>query len=107
MSIAHIEGETDAYLKCVLDVDASVEECAADSFTSMSRKRRRINDTKEVLAREAKSHNRHSQDNLIVQELGFGTRPRQWLTRHVWKRVGGERVVYVNECIERSNLFPR
>jgi len=106
MSIAHIEGDSDAFLKCAVNVDASVEECASYSFLLMSRKRRRINDTKEVLAREAKSHNRHSQDNLIVQELGFGTRPRQWLTRHVWKRLGGDRVVYVNETIEHSNLFP-
>jgi len=106
MSIAHIEGETDAYLKCVLDVDASVEECAADSFTIMSRKRRRINDTKNVIARDAKSHNRHSQDNLLVEELGFGTRPRQFLTRLVWKRLGGGRIVYVYESIKYSNLFP-
>jgi len=107
MSIAHIEGDSNAaYMKCVLNVDASVEECAAYCFTLTSRKRRRINDRKNVLAREAKSHNRHSQDNVLVRDLGFGTRPRQWLTRHVWKRVGGGRIVYVNESIECSNLFP-
>ena len=37
MSIAHIEGESDAYLKCVVNVDASVEECSTFSFTLMSR----------------------------------------------------------------------
>jgi len=72
----------------------------------MSRKRRRINDTKNVIARDAKSHNRHSQDNLLVEELGFGTRPRQFLTRLVWKRLGGGRIVYVYESIKYSNLFP-
>ena len=108
MSIAHIEGDSDAYLKCVVNVDASVEECASYCFTLMSRKRRRINDRRNVLARDAKSHNCHSQDSLIVRDLGFGTRPRQWLSRHVWKRVeGGERLVYVYESIERSDLFPR
>ena len=106
MSIAHIEGDSNAYMKCVVNVDASVEECAAYCFTLTSRKRRRINDRKNVLARDAKSHNRHSQDNVLVRDLGFGTRPRQWLTRHVWKRVGGERAVYVNESIKCSNLFP-
>jgi len=106
MSIAHIDGELHGYLKCVVKIDASVEECAAYCFTLMSRKRRRKNDTKNVLARETKSHNLHSQDNVLVQDLGFGTRPRQWLSRHVWKRVGGERVVYVSESIEHSNLFP-
>ena len=65
-----------------------------------------MNDRKNVLARDAKSHNRHSQDNVLVIDLGFGIRPRQWLTRHVWKRVGGERVVHVNESNEHSNLFP-
>jgi len=106
MSIAHIEGESDGYMKCVVNVDASLEECAAYCFTLMSRKRRRISDTKNVLARDAKSHNCHSQDYVLVRDLGFGKRPRQWLTRHVWKRVGGERIVYVNESIEHSNLFP-
>jgi len=106
MSIAHIEGDSDAYLKCVVNVDASVEECAAYCFTLTSRKRMRINDRKNVLARDAKSHNRHSQDNLLIRDLGLGTRSRQWLMRHVWKRVGGERVVYVSESIKHSNLFP-
>jgi len=106
MSIAHIEGESDGYMKCVVNVDASVEECAAYCFTLMSRKRRRKNDTKNVLARDAKSHNRHSLEYVLVRDLGFGTRPRQWLTRHVWKRVGGERVVNVSESIKHSNLFP-
>jgi len=106
MSVALIEGDSDAYMKCVVKIDTSVEECAAYCFTFMSRNRRRMNDQKNVLARDAKSHNRHSQDNLIVRDLGFGTRPRQWLTRHVWKRVGGDRVVYVSESIECSNLFP-
>ena len=40
MSIAHIEGDSDAFLKCVVNFDASVEECAAYCFTLMSRKRR-------------------------------------------------------------------
>jgi len=106
MSIAHIEGDSNAYMKCVVNVDASVEECAAYCFTLTSRKRRRKNDTKNVLARDAKAHNRHSQDYLLVRDLGFGTQPRQFLTRHVWKRVGGERLVYVYESIECSNLFP-
>ena len=106
MSVALIEGDSDAYMKCVVKIDTSVEECAAYCFTFMSRNRRRMNDQKNVLARDAKSHNRHSQDNLIVRDLGFGTRPRQWLTRHVWKRVGGDKVVYVSESIEYSNLFP-
>jgi len=106
MSIAIIEGESDAYMKCVLNVDASVEECAAYSFTPMSRKRRRINDRRNVLARDAKSHNHHSQDYLLVWDIGFGTRPREWLTRHVWKRMGGERIVFGVESIENSNLFP-
>jgi len=106
MSISHIEGESDAYLKCVVIVDASVEECASYCFTLMSRKRRRINDRRNVLAREAKPHNRHSQDSLIVRDLGFGTRPRQWLSRHIWKRLGGDIFVYVYESIEHSNLFP-
>jgi len=105
MSIAHIEGEFDAYMKCVVNVDASVEECAAYSFVCMSRKRRRMNDRKNVLARDAKPRNRHSQDYVLVRDLGFGTRPRKWLARHVWKRVG-DRVVYVSESIKRSNLFP-
>ena len=106
MSIAHIEGESDGYMKCMVNVDASVEECAAYSFTLLSRKKRRINDRKNVLARETKSHNLHSQDALIVRDLGFGTRPRQWLSKNVWKRAGGDRVVYVSESIKHSNLFP-
>ena len=106
MSIAHIEGESNAYLKCMVNIDASVEECAAYSFLLMSRKRRRINDRRNVLARDAKSHNRHSQENLLVRDFGFGTRPRQFLTRHIWKRVGGGRVVYAIESIEHSNLLP-
>ena len=106
MSIAHVEGDSNAYMKCVVNVDVSMEECAAYCFTLMSRKRSRMNDKKNVLARNAKSHNRHSQDYVLVRDLGFGTRPRQWLTRHVWKRLGGDRVVYVNETIEQSNLFP-
>ena len=105
MSIAHIEGESDGYMKCVVNVDASVEECAAYCFTLLSRKRRRMNDRKNVLARDAKPRNRHSQDYVLVRDLGFGTRPRKWLARHVWKRVG-DRVVYVSESIKRSNLFP-
>jgi len=107
MSISHIEGESDAYLKCVVNVDASVEECASYCFTLMSRKRRRMNDRKNVLARDAKPHNRHSQENLLVRDLGFGTRPRQWLARHIWKHVGGERIVYVIESIKHSNLFSK
>jgi len=106
MGIAHIEGESEAYMKCEINVDASVEECAAYCFMIMSRRRRRLHDRKNVLVRETKSHNLHSQDYLLVQDLGFGLRPRQWLTRHVWKRVGGERVVHVNESNEHSNLFP-
>ena len=106
MSIAHLKGESDGYMKCEVTIDTSVEECTAYCFTLLSRKRRRINDTKNVIARDAKSHNRHSLEYVLVRDLGFGTRPRLWLTRHVWKRVGGERVVYVYESIERSNLFP-
>jgi len=106
MSIAHIEGDSDAYMKCVVKIDASVEECASYSFLLMSRKRRRINDTTKVLLREVKSHNRHSQDNLLVEDLGFGIRPRQFLTRHVWKLMGGGRIVHVSESINFSNLFP-
>ncbi|GMI56070.1 hypothetical protein ScalyP_jg761 [Parmales sp. scaly parma] len=49
MSIAHVEGDSDGYMKCVVNVDASVEECAAYCFTLLSRKRRRINDRKNVL----------------------------------------------------------
>ena len=107
MSIAHIEGESDAYLKCAVIIDASVEECASYCFTLMSRKRRRMNDRKNVLAREAKPHNCHSLDYMLVRDFGFGTRPRQWLARHIWKRVGGERVVYVIESIKHSNLFSK
>ena len=107
MSVAHIEGESDTYMKCEVKVDASVVECAAYCFALMSRKRSsRSNNRKNVLLRETKSHNRHSQDNVQVRDFGFGTQPRQFLTRHVWKRLGGERIVYVNESIEHSNLFP-
>ena len=106
MSVALIEGDSDAYMKCVVKIDTSVEECAAYCFTFMSRNRRRMNDQKNVLARDAKSHNRHSQENLLVRDFGFGTRPRQFLTRHIWKRVGGGRVVYAIESIEHSNLLP-
>jgi len=31
---------------------------------------------------------------------------QEWLARHIWKRVGGERLVYVFEGIKHSNLFP-
>ncbi len=62
MSITHIEGESDAYLECVVKIDASVKKCAAESFNLKSRVRMKDNDRKDACTR-SKSHNRHSQDN--------------------------------------------
>jgi len=62
MSVAYVEGESRAYMKCEVIVDASVEEVAAYNFNFMSRKRVAMKDRKEVLLRESTPINNHSHD---------------------------------------------
>ena len=87
MSIAYIDGESSAYFKCQVVVDATLEECAAYNYTIMSRKRIKLNDKKSILFRGVKVANQHSLDNLLVRDFGYGLRPRVFLTRHIWKKV--------------------
>ena len=105
MSIAHIVGESNGYMKCEVAVDASPEECAAYNYNIMSRKNKKINDRKDVLCRLSKNLNRHSKDFFIVRDFGYGLRPRQFMARHVWKRLGGGGIVHVVETIQHSTTF--
>ena len=105
MSQAYIVGESSTIMKVEVIIDASVEECAAYTFECMSRKRMKINDKKSILMRDAKNHNDYSLDFLSVRDFGFGLRPRRMLLRHVWKRVGGEKIVHVFEDIKESDVM--
>jgi len=72
MSIAHIEGESSAFMKCEVIIDASVEEVAAYNYIYMSRKKVKLNDTKDVLHRVAKDVNNHTFEFLLLKDFGFG-----------------------------------
>ena len=70
MSIKNFEGESDTYMKCEVKIDASVEECASYSFSLMSRKRMRMNDTKNVLLREVseQSERAFGETNILAMK---------------------------------------
>ena len=72
MSIAHIEGESSAFMKCEVIIDASLEEIAAYNYLIMSRKRMKLNDQKDILLRYAKYINKHVQENISLIDFGFG-----------------------------------
>ena len=72
----------------------------------MSRKKVRINDRKDVLFRQSRKFNDHCQDFLLVRDFGLGLRPRQFLTKHIWKRINGGKFVHAIENVEESELFP-
>jgi len=50
-------------------IDTSIEEACAYNFQIMSRMRMKLNDTKDVVTRECRSFNMHSQDNHLVQDV--------------------------------------
>ena len=81
-----------------------MEECAAYNFNFMSRKRTKIMDRKDVTTRQVKNSNSHNCEQILVQELGLGLRPRQFLTRCVWKN-RQTRLMIANESIKSSGLF--
>ena len=70
MGIAHVKGSASAYLKVEVVVDASIEECAAYNFMQKSREKMKMNDRKDVLFMDTRSHNSHCSDNLLVRDLG-------------------------------------
>ena len=72
MSIAHVEGESSAFMKCEVIIDASVEEVAAYQTIYTSRKRVNMNDRKDMLLRDATVINNRSQEHIMLKELGFG-----------------------------------
>ena len=72
MSIAHVEGESTSIIKCEVIIDASLEEVAAYGFIYMSRKRGKINNTKNTLVRDATNTNNHALEIIYMKELGFG-----------------------------------
>ena len=104
MGAAHVDGEKTATLKCELQVDLTVEEAAAYNFNLMSRKRRTINDRKDILVREVKYHNNHCYDNLLVKDVGIGFRARIFFSQNVWQRDGGQ-IAHVAASIPKSELI--
>ena len=83
MSIAHVKGENNAFVKCEVIIDASVEEVAAFSFLFMSRYRvKRVNLTNTII-REAAVNNNHSFDFHTVIDVGFSLSPRRFLNKHI------------------------
>ena len=104
MSIANVAGDRTAFLKCETILDVSFEECVAYNFTYSSRMKMKMNNTKDVLLSDARNSNNHNLDNILVKKIGVGLRPRQWLTRHVWKRIHNptEKIVHVYESIDES-----
>ena len=72
MSIANIEGESSAFMKCEVTIDSSIEEVAAYNFIYMSRKKVKVNDRKDMLLRDATSINNHALDKIMLRDLGFG-----------------------------------
>ncbi|GMI58993.1 hypothetical protein ScalyP_jg11017 [Parmales sp. scaly parma] len=104
MGIAHVKGSASAYLKVEVVVDASIEECAAYNFMQKSREKMKMNDRKDVLFMDTRSHNSHCSDNLLVRDLGYGTTLRRFLSRHMWKRVGSK-MIHVLDDLENSELF--
>jgi len=72
MSVAHVEGENAGYAKCEVIIDASLEEVAAYEFKLISRKRVKLNDTQDMLLRDAKNINNHALDYITEREFGFG-----------------------------------
>jgi len=105
MSIAHLEGENSAYLKCETTIDASVEECAAYNYLFMSRKRIKLNDRPDIIRREAKHFNNHASEFYLVQDFGKGSIPRKFLTNQVWQKMGHGKIVHVAQDILHSELF--
>ena len=99
-------GENVVFLKCDLKVDASVEECCAHNFSHKTWERKKDNDRKEVITQASNYSNNHSQDFCLVCDLGFGSRPRKFLTRHVWKRNDSKTMVLIGESITSSEVLP-
>ena len=105
MSIAFVEGNRNGIMKCDVTIDASPEECAAYNYNYTSRRNLKNNDRKDVVHRDAISLNDHSKDLFVVRDFGFGFKPRQFLSRHVWKRTSPEVLVHVAESIDESPML--
>ena len=110
MSIAHILGETtpSAFLKCEVIIDLSLDECSACIFSNANSRYAKKGDTSETITHEERFHNKHCGDNHYVRDLGFGMRPRQFLTRFIWKRPEDEskKMAIYFRHIGESSLFP-
>ena len=105
MSIAHVKGENNAFLKCEVIIDASVEEVAAFSFLFMSRYRvKRVNLTNTIV-REAAVNNNHSFDFLYILDVGFSLSPRRFLNKHIWKKLDGGKIIQICADIGSSKLL--
>jgi len=74
-------------IKCEVIIDASLEEVAAYEFVYMSRQRVKLNDTEDILHRDATNINNHALDCINIREFGSRLAPRLWLTRQLWLRV--------------------
>ena len=105
MSIAHVEGENNAYLKCEVILDTSVEECAAYNYTVMSRKRMKINDRPDIVRREVKHINNHTSEMFYMRNFGFGLSPRMWIQLEIWQKSGVGKFYHFTEGIQKSEYF--
>jgi len=70
--IAYVVEENAGYAKCKVFIDASLEEVAAYNYIYISRKRSNINNTNDVLLRDAKDINNHALEFVYSQDFGFG-----------------------------------
>jgi len=105
MSVAHVKGEHNGYIKCEVIVDASHEEVAAYKYIYMGRKRVKSNDKKGILLRDTININNHALELVLLQDLGFGLAPRLFLAKQTWQRVNENKIVLANASIDSSVVF--
>ena len=95
-------------MKCEVVIDASVEECAAFKFNFMSRANfKMLDENKDVLVRKGitEKNNNHNLESLLIRECGIGARPRQFLVKHIWKKLAEKQIIIGIETINTSSLL--
>ena len=105
MSIAYVKGESNAFIKCEVIIDATVEEVAAYHFLLMSRRQLRLVNKASTIIRRTLTNSHHSLDYYMVRDFGFAVTPRRWLSRQVWKKDENGNIIHAFDDIESSKLL--
>ena len=107
MNIQFVEGQNGGLLRATAVIDASVEECAAQDLTKMSRAQlnKAPNSGRSFTkAEKGNDHNFVFRYAINLRVPGFAT--REWVTRVIWKRLDADTTIVCYESIPDHPDYP-